>query len=439
MFPEYGLAPGILITRDVIFPFLEQVPNPKKVKWNPCKKPNKYPNTEFQRRLSCMAKKYKLFLVANMGSVEPCTSINDTDCPTDGRYQYNTNVAFDSNGLLVARYRKHHTFFLERITYDTAKMVDYAVFKTPFGKFGTFICFDILFDEPSISLIEKWKLDSIAFPTAWVNVLPYFSAVPFHSSFAIAKSVNFIASNIHIPLIQATGSGIYTPGKTMVYRNLMKPSGSKLLISKLPVKPRQIKYKKVKFPAKMAPNGDFTSEIFGDAYNFAELPGKKGVASVCHGDLCCRVAYKYKKKDSKEFYVLGAFNGLHTLEGTYYIQMCLLLKCGNMSRSSCGETVTEANTKFSLLSMAGNFSTPYVFPSLVTGGISPSSGEFTYNGKYMVSHGTKKGLVAAVFLARKYNLDTKKKLKRSKEYLEMEVARALADPAAFRQGFLTVV
>ena len=422
-----------------MFPFLEVIPDPQKVKWNPCLQPKKFPNTDFQRRLSCMARKHKLYLVANMGSVEPCSVAVDTDCPNDSRYQYNTNVAFDPRGLLVARYRKHHTFYLERITYDTAKMVDYAAFKTPFGNFGTFICFDILFQEPTISLIDKWNLDSIAFPTAWVNVLPFFSATPFHGSFSTGKSINFLASNIHVPSIKATGSGIYTPGKTHVYRNLMVKSGSKLLISTVDIKPKQITYRKVTFPRNMKSKTLFKSKIFGDMYNFAELPGKRGVAAVCHGDLCCRVRYRYKTKATDEYYALGAFDGLHIMEGTYYIQMCLLVKCGNMSRSSCGAQVTEAKTRFRFLSITGNFSTPYVYPSMVTAGVNPSDGEYKYDGQSMVSHGTKRGLLSATFLARKYNLDAKVMAKRSNRYLAFDVERALADPAAFQQGFLSVV
>ena len=92
-----------------------------------------------------MAKKYGLFLVANLGTVEPCDPERDRRCPADGRYQYNTNVAFDPAGRLVARYRKYHTFFSERVTFDTPVTVDYSYFDTPFGRFGTFVCFDALF------------------------------------------------------------------------------------------------------------------------------------------------------------------------------------------------------------------------------------------------------------------------------------------------------
>ena len=40
-----------------------------------------------------------------MGDKKPCSSRNTT-CPSNGHYQYNTNVVYDAKGKLVARYHK---------------------------------------------------------------------------------------------------------------------------------------------------------------------------------------------------------------------------------------------------------------------------------------------------------------------------------------------
>lgn len=47
------------------------------------------------QRLSCMARRYQLYLVANMGDLQPCPlAAAPSSCPPDGRWQFNTNVVF---------------------------------------------------------------------------------------------------------------------------------------------------------------------------------------------------------------------------------------------------------------------------------------------------------------------------------------------------------
>lgn len=60
-------------------------------------------NTEVQEELSCMAKNHSIYIVANMGDRQPCHPQVNANCRKDGYFQYNTDVAFDPNGRLVAR------------------------------------------------------------------------------------------------------------------------------------------------------------------------------------------------------------------------------------------------------------------------------------------------------------------------------------------------
>ncbi|XP_012579649.1 PREDICTED: vascular non-inflammatory molecule 3 isoform X2 [Condylura cristata] len=101
--PEDGVY-GWVFTRETIYPYLEDIPDPK-VDWIPCRDPKRFGYTPVQERLSCLARDNSIYVVANIGDKKPCNA-GDPQCPPDGRYQYNTDMVFDSEGRLVARYHK---------------------------------------------------------------------------------------------------------------------------------------------------------------------------------------------------------------------------------------------------------------------------------------------------------------------------------------------
>lgn len=62
-----------------------------------------------------------------------------------------------SDGLLVARYHKYNLYF--EAAFDVPPGPEIVTFDTPFaGKFGLITCFDILFREPTVTLLEKVEL-----------------------------------------------------------------------------------------------------------------------------------------------------------------------------------------------------------------------------------------------------------------------------------------
>jgi predicted amidohydrolase len=116
VFPEYGVYGATPFeTRDDVLPFLEPVPDPAQSETvlNPCNYPSEFPQSQLLVKASCLAASQKMALVMNMGSVEYCNATNPPapDCPRDGRFQYNTEVAFDEFGALVGRYRKFHLYY----------------------------------------------------------------------------------------------------------------------------------------------------------------------------------------------------------------------------------------------------------------------------------------------------------------------------------------
>lgn len=54
----------------------------------------------------------------------------------------------------MARYHKHNLYF--EAAFDVPPRPEIVTFDTPFaGKFGLITCFDILFREPAVTLVEK--------------------------------------------------------------------------------------------------------------------------------------------------------------------------------------------------------------------------------------------------------------------------------------------
>ncbi|XP_061479850.1 pantetheinase-like [Rhineura floridana] len=409
--PEDGIY-GFRFTREALYPYLEDIPDPQ-VDWIPCTAPERFGSTPVQERLSCLARHNSIYVVANIGDKKPCNH-TDSKCPSDGHYQYNTNVVFDSNGKLVARYHKFNLFMVEH-QFDFPQEPEFVTFSTDFGKFGLFTCFDILFHDPAVALVSKHHVDTILFPTAWMNVLPHLTAVEFHSAWAMGMQVNVLASNTHSCDLNMTGSGIYAPDGSRAYHYDAESKNGHLLIAELyshpslsPTHPSSVNWSLYATTIKPFPEDhNFTGLIFFDEFTFSELTKEAGNFTVCQKDLCCHLSYKMTEKREDEVYVLGAFDGLHEVEGQYYLQICTLLKCGSTDLKTCGQSVTTAHTHFDSFSLSGTFSTNYVFPEVLLSGVQLAPGEFQVlsDGQLISQNGTSKPVLTVTLFGRWYEKD----------------------------------
>ncbi|NWS39031.1 VNN1 Pantetheinase, partial [Probosciger aterrimus] len=389
--PEDGIY-GWRFTRETIYPYLEDIPDPA-VDWIPCTDPTRFAPAPVQERLSCMARNNSIYVVANIGDKKPCNS-SDPSCPKDGRYQYNTDVVYDPEGKLVARYQK---------------------VKRPW-KFGIFTCFDILFREPAVVLVSELQVDTVLFPTAWMNVLPFLTAVEFHSAWAMGMGVNFLAANTHRTSISMTGSGIYAPDGARAYYYNMKTEDGRLLVAELDSHPRlsaafppAVNWSSYALSVERFPSNDndFGGLIFHDWFTFMELTKPEGNRTVCQKDLCCHLSYKMAGKREDEVYVLGAFDGLHVVEGQYYLQICTLLKCKSTDPETCGQPVETAQTKFEMFSLSGTFGTNYVFPEVLYSGVqlAPGEVEVLSDGRLISKTRPTKPVVTVTLFGRWYEKD----------------------------------
>ena len=64
-----------------------------------------------------------------------------------------------SDGQLVARYHKQNLYFEK--AFDVPPSPELITFDTPFaGRFGVLTCFDLMFREPAVGLVERVKEDT---------------------------------------------------------------------------------------------------------------------------------------------------------------------------------------------------------------------------------------------------------------------------------------
>ena len=120
MFPEGGLGwapaegPESIWTREDLSAFCQLVPEVGEN--DPCR--GDANNSSLACRLSSMAAKYNITVVADVCELQPCSNTTTPlaaaaggmACPSDGRFLWNTFIAFDgaAGGKLVGKYHKSH-------------------------------------------------------------------------------------------------------------------------------------------------------------------------------------------------------------------------------------------------------------------------------------------------------------------------------------------
>lgn len=338
LFPEDGLSGFEFPEPAMVYPFLQEVPAPGQP-WAPCNYPERLsPQSSLVVTFSCLALTHGLYIALNMGRME-------------GQRRYNTDVVFDRQGRLVARYDKRNLFLTELEIFSIPPL-EVVTFQTDFGLFGIITCFDAIFQHPFIDLVEGKGISSLVFLTAWWNTPPLFTSLGFHSSLARGAQINYLASNRNYPAKGQTGSGIYTTDGVLA--SLISPllPISRLLTARVPVSPN--KYP-VSWPARasslppLAPLPSHPWIVFHDTFNGVEGSMlREGWNKVCQREFCC--VLQVPQHTNLSGYTLGAFSGQHTVAGKYHMEICLLT-AHSPSSPMAGS-----------VSLAGLFSSPHVYP-----------------------------------------------------------------------------
>lgn len=416
VFGEGSLYGYYIRVRHVMKHYLEPIPDPTLVMWNPCNEPMRFPQDQIQVELSCMAKRNKMYVVANMGDIQLC-ELGDPQCPPEGWYQYNTNVAYDKKGNFIARYHKQNRYIEPQ--FNAPVHPEYVYFDTEFGRFGLVVCNDIMFYDPIIELIREHNVTDIVFPAAWPSQLPLYTSIGMVSSFAVGYTVNVLFAGIrepHNPSSFLTGSGLYSPAGVIKYvYEKNTPSGilviadvpiNKKATLKLPCDVNALKFGHPNMKALAKP--EFKSEMYRDWFNFVVVKGTQGTVTVCQKGFCCYL--DYKKSLTYEMYAFGVFNGLHKAYGPIYQQICILMKCQNNNPLSCGKHVLSANSHFSHFHIKGSFSSPFIQPQIILSGQGlqlelPPVGSFHYDSTGLTGSAITKPLIHAALMGRVFRKD----------------------------------
>jgi pantetheine hydrolase len=184
VFPEFGLTPGDMANRTLLSSLAESIPPAASSGvLVPCTD-DSFDEESILKSMSCAAKASNMSVLINMIDSVLCVgkSADNDNCPDDGQYLYNTNVVFDEEGSIVAKYHKSHEWWPLLRSYDQAP-ADSATYHPSWGpEFGIFTCFDILHATPAVQLyVKQMHLSHFLYPVSANAFLSFFSHTPYIS------------------------------------------------------------------------------------------------------------------------------------------------------------------------------------------------------------------------------------------------------------------
>ena len=366
VFPEDAILGNGFFSREAITPYLENIPSIESgVVVNPCKDSEVFKDHPILSRLSCLAQDYGVVLVANMGDIQNCTG--SVNCPPDGHFQFNTNVVFEADGTLIAKYHKINLYAGEHKIFDSGSVLNnsYCIsFQTSFGvTFGTFTCYDVLFREPGNCLLDK-GIKNFVLPTEWGSSFPYYMSVAVQQSWSRKHGVNFLAANMHFSFSYSTGSGLYAAGLAKhyyIYGHYWIGGIGYPIITELHDDPKDEAANETQY-AEIAVVGEAPSKT-NTYLKFSLLNGTQGVAYSTYTDgngtsVTCTL--KYSMGSTDETFALGSYAGPSIDDPNFSYSVCTLVKCSTLEK--CGEPVDDyqSNTVF------GEIQLTALFPPTVT-------------------------------------------------------------------------
>ncbi|XP_047468299.1 pantetheinase-like [Penaeus chinensis] len=387
--PEYGLHGldmHVLVT-DELLSFTQTVPDPRDLVV-PCTATSDLGQATAIKALSCSALENQMYLVVDVSEKTPCSDgVNSTSCPPSDSILHNTQVVFDRNGTVIARYRKKN-LFLEWQFEPGTESDDTALFTTDFGvTFTLQICFDIAFGHPGLFNVDSRGVRDVAMSTAWVDIMPFLIAPSVQNGWSRGLGVNLLVSGHHRPERSKMGSGIFRGASDLEHDYVYEvDSGSRLIVSEVQtvasVDGRRPPRRSSRAHGVAPPEAKRGSRLprrdhqvhYDDMSNYTQVVLQKGDsqavqhAEACHDDgLCCHLAYT---PAGNLTYSLLAYSGVVVQGfGAYqiYAQICAVVWCHSEDVATCGrlDDLPGADA-FPAFTIYADFAVDHVYPAMFT-------------------------------------------------------------------------
>ncbi|KAK1136449.1 hypothetical protein K0M31_001000 [Melipona bicolor] len=381
VFPEDGLTSTNLPSRiSLMDAWTTAIPSPLD-EYVPCTG-TEINISETLKRLSCAARRNRIYVVVNIAEKE--LIIKDTDCSKNGTWHYyNSNVVFDRTGKVIARYRKVNLYMEPQ--FDNTEIPEIVTFDTDFGeRFGTFICFDILFAVPALNLTRIEGVSNIVYPTAWFSETPFLTAPQTQFGWSYAENVNLLVAGYHDPEVGNAGSGIYLGRNGIANVSMTRDPEYRLLISRVPKTKHRKTVMEQESPNERKEREDQKTEgnesskkvdtidwirLLRDnvkAYRTSLLKYHRNEVHLMSTDFRCEVEAEMEIDDSSPIrYNAVYFDDIRKF-GTRVeagVRLCGLVQCLNNSVESCG-FAARSNTTFSSIKVTATFLN-YDYPKIL--------------------------------------------------------------------------
>ena len=312
----------------------ERIPDPRlsKAKIVPCDDAAAAAATPALHAFSCAAQLHKITVVLDMGDVQPCSaypfskSVVCSECPPEGVFRFNTQVAIGSGGELLAKYHKMHPYNPSAKAHcigdghQEPGLHDPRWFDTSFGvRFAMHLCYDIAFYTPAaqMAMDDSLNISNVVFSTHWENEEgPPISLGPaYFESYSRGHGLNLLAADAGIGFMHS-GSGIFSHGDALAYD--WKPGAANnevLLIASVPKRPSNSANTPNRVDQAVVPWGAGPVSLAPPVWELlhvglgANATGTKTLSGGASSNFSCTFSWSTKEKTVDSVYAAVALDG----------------------------------------------------------------------------------------------------------------------------------